>query len=33
MWLRDSAAQVNHYIPLAAHDLQLQVLIEGLAMP
>jgi meiotically up-regulated gene 157 (Mug157) protein len=30
MWLRDSAAQVNHYIPLAAHDLQLQVLIEGL---
>ncbi|ELR16948.1 uncharacterized protein ACA1_128020 [Acanthamoeba castellanii str. Neff] len=30
MWLRDSAAQVNHYIPLAAHDLHLQVLIEGL---
>ena len=29
MWLRDSAAQVNHYIPLAAHDLHLQVLIEG----
>lgn len=30
MWLRDSAAQVNHYLPLAATDLHLQVIIEGL---
>lgn len=30
MWLRDSAAQVNHYISLAPGDLHLQVIIEGL---
>jgi len=30
MWLRDSAAQVNQYIPLAANDLHMQIIIEGL---
>ncbi|KAL6066993.1 Metal-independent alpha-mannosidase [Balamuthia mandrillaris] len=30
MWLRDSSAQVHHYLPLAASDLHLQVIIEGL---
>ncbi|QTH43399.1 glycoside hydrolase family 125 protein [Cohnella sp. LGH] len=30
MWLRDSSAQVRHYLPLAANDPQLQELIEGL---
>ncbi len=29
MWLRDSAAQVSHYIPLAREDVQVQLLIEG----
>lgn len=30
MWLRDSSAQVRHYVPLAADDVQLQKVIEGL---
>jgi meiotically up-regulated gene 157 (Mug157) protein len=30
MWLRDSAAQVNHYLPLAGEDVHLQIIIEGL---
>lgn len=30
MWLRDSSAQVNHYIPLAKDDEKLANLIEGL---
>ncbi|MCD9022817.1 glycoside hydrolase family 125 protein [Cohnella silvisoli] len=30
MWLRDSSAQVRHYLPLAAEDKQLQVLLAGL---
>lgn len=30
MWLRDSSAQVKHYLPLAAEDEQLQVLLAGL---
>lgn len=30
MWLRDSSAQVRHYVPLAAEDEELQRLIEGL---
>lgn len=30
MWLRDSSAQVRHYVPLAARDERLQQLIEGL---
>lgn len=30
MWLRDSSAQVRHYIPLASQDEQLQEMIEGL---
>lgn len=30
MWLRDSSAQVRHYVPLAAEDEELQALIEGL---
>ncbi|WP_372630832.1 glycoside hydrolase family 125 protein [Cohnella sp.] len=29
MWLRDSSAQVRHYVPLAAEDAELRVLIEG----
>eukprot|EP01127_Copromyxa_protea_P009808 TRINITY_DN2339_c0_g1_i3.p1 TRINITY_DN2339_c0_g1~~TRINITY_DN2339_c0_g1_i3.p1 ORF type:complete len:564 (+),score=71.19 TRINITY_DN2339_c0_g1_i3:407-2098(+) len=29
MWLRDSAAQVNPYIPLAKDDPYLQIIIEG----
>jgi meiotically up-regulated gene 157 (Mug157) protein len=29
MWLRDSAAQVNQYIPLAKNDPYLQIIIEG----
>ncbi len=29
MWLRDSAAQVSHYIGLARDDVQVQMLIEG----
>ncbi len=29
MWLRDSAAQVSHYIDLAKEDVHVQVLIEG----
>ncbi|BBI32940.1 glycoside hydrolase family 125 protein [Cohnella abietis] len=30
MWLRDSSAQVRHYLPLANGDKELQHLIEGL---
>lgn len=30
MWLRDSSAQVRHYIPFAKDDNHLQELIEGL---
>ncbi len=30
MWLRDSTAQVRHYIPLASNDFELQEIIEGL---
>ena len=30
MWLRDSTAQVRHYIPLASDDSELQDIIEGL---
>ena len=30
MWLRDSSAQVRHYLPLAGEDTQLQALLEGL---
>lgn len=30
MWLRDSSAQVRHYIPLAKTDEKFQQLIEGL---
>lgn len=30
MWLRDSSAQVRHYLPLAAQDQELQRVIEGL---
>jgi uncharacterized protein len=30
MWLRDSSAQVNHYIPLAKDDGKLAKLINGL---
>ncbi|MFC5468516.1 glycoside hydrolase family 125 protein [Cohnella suwonensis] len=30
MWLRDSSAQVRHYLPLAAQDVELQRLLEGL---
>jgi meiotically up-regulated gene 157 (Mug157) protein len=30
MWLRDSSAQVRHYLPLAAGDPELRVLLEGL---
>lgn len=30
MWLRDSAAQVYHYIPLAKQDDEIAALIEGL---
>ncbi|AQT84345.1 hypothetical protein ERICIV_03654 [Paenibacillus larvae subsp. larvae] len=30
MWLRDSSAQVKHYIPLAGQDKELQQIIEGL---
>lgn len=30
MWLRDSSAQVRHYLPLAAQDKELQRVIEGL---
>ncbi|WP_240702817.1 glycoside hydrolase family 125 protein [Cohnella luojiensis] len=30
MWLRDSSAQVRHYLPLAKGDGELQRLIEGL---
>ncbi len=30
MWLRDSSAQVNHYLPLAAKDPKLAKLINGL---
>ncbi|MFC5401526.1 glycoside hydrolase family 125 protein [Cohnella soli] len=29
MWLRDSSAQVRHYVPLAAQDAELQRMIEG----
>lgn len=30
MWLRDSSAQMHHYLPFAAADPDLQTLIEGL---
>ncbi len=30
MWLRDSACQVNQYLPLVADDAQLRTIIEGL---
>ncbi|MBB6672452.1 glycoside hydrolase family 125 protein [Cohnella nanjingensis] len=30
MWLRDSSAQVRHYLPLAAEDEALREIIEGL---
>ncbi|NIK75284.1 hypothetical protein FHS15_000382 [Paenibacillus castaneae] len=30
MWLRDSSAQVRHYIPLAVSDAKYQRIIEGL---
>ena len=30
MWLRDSSAQIKHYIPLAKEDIQVQRIIEGL---
>lgn len=30
MWLRDSSAQVSHYIPYARNSIDLQKLIEGL---
>lgn len=30
MWLRDSTAQVRHYVPLAKGDADLQRIIEGL---
>lgn len=30
MWLRDSSAQVRHYLPFAGEDTQLQALLEGL---
>ncbi len=30
MWLRDSTAQVRHYVPLAAGDADVQRIIEGL---
>lgn len=30
MWLRDSSAQVRHYLPLAAQDEELQGILEGL---
>lgn len=30
MWLRDSSAQVRHYLPYTSEDAQLQQMIEGL---
>lgn len=30
LWLRDSSAQVNHYLPFVKEDQQLQEIIEGL---
>jgi hypothetical protein len=30
MWLRDSSAQVRHYLPLAAGDAEIRAIIEGL---
>lgn len=32
MWLRDSSAQVRHYLPYAAEDEELQRIIEGLLL-
>lgn len=29
MWMRDSSAQVHHYLPLAPHDPYIQIIIEG----
>ncbi len=29
MWLRDSTAQVSHYIPLAAEDVEIRNIIKG----
>lgn len=30
MWLRDSSAQVNHYLPFVKEDQQLAAVISGL---
>lgn len=30
MWLRDSTAQVKHYLPLAKEDIEIRRIIEGL---
>ena len=30
MWLRDSTAQVRHYLPVAKHDAEVADCIEGL---
>ena len=30
MWLRDSTAQVRHYVPLAGGDADVQRIVEGL---
>ena len=30
MWLRDSTAQVRHYLPVAKHDTEVADCIEGL---
>ena len=29
MWMRDSSAQVHHYLPLASDDPYIQIIIEG----
>jgi len=30
MWLRDSSAQVNHYMPMIKEDLEVRKIIKGL---
>lgn len=30
MWLRDSSAQVRHYLPITKHDAQMRKIVEGL---
>jgi uncharacterized protein len=30
MWMRDSSAQVNQYLPLAPNDPYIQIIVEGL---